>query len=194
MKYKLVSFVMIMGIHAYLFGKIFKKDNEIDSEIDNEIDTKIDNRIDNEVETDTKPTRHQQLVDLNKCLYSMYKELTEEQDSFEVKRQENINIVERLRNKKCEVQDRLKYLEDIKNNIGDKFKDKRTSIQEFKVLCAKFISTHDDIETTQIEIHKSEIELEINQQSWNEELLRYNDKIQNLRKEIETALKEMASK
>lgn len=177
MKYKLISFVMIMGIHAYLFGKNFKNTN------DNEM----------EVESDTD-TDHQQLVDLNKRLYSMYQELTQEQDSFEIKREENTNLYERLRNKKCEVQNRLKYLEEIKNNIGDKFKDKTTSIQEFKELCAKFISTHDDIEKTEIEVHKSEIELEINQQSWNEELLKYNDKIHDLRKEIETVLKEIALK
>jgi hypothetical protein len=55
-----------------------------------------------------------------------------------------------------------------------------------------FVSTHDDIEKVQMEIHQSEIDLEINLQSWNEELLEHTNKINNIRKEIEHMLKEIA--
>lgn len=181
MKYTLLS-IMIMGIQAYIFNKRFrkgKKDNEhIESNVNNE--------------TNSETVRHQQVVELNKRLYDMYHELTQEQDNFELKRQENTNIHEVLNSKKCEVENRLLYLEGIRNKVGDKFKDRTTSIQEFKELCAKFVSTHDDIEKVQMEIHQSEIELEIYLQSWNAELLEHNNKISNLRKEIETVLKEIS--
>jgi len=181
MKYTLLSCIMIMGIQAYLFSKRFRKSNK-DNEC-NDIDVKIDDET----------IRHQKLVNFNKRLYDMYHELTQEQDTFETKRQENTNIQEVLRSKKYEVENRLQYLEGIKNKIGDRFKDRTTSIQEFKELCSTFVSTHDDIEKVQMEVHQIEIEFEIYLQSWNVELVEHNNKTSNLRKEIETVLKDIAS-
>lgn len=181
MKYALLSYIMIMGIQAYIFSKRFRKEKK-----DNE---HIESNVDN---VDPETIRHQQIVELNKRLYDMYHELTQEQDTFELKRQENSSIQEKLNSKKCEVENRLQYLEGVRNRVGDKFKDRTTSIQEFKELCAGFVSTYDDIEKIQMEIHQSEIELEIYLQSWNAELLEHNNKVNNLRKEIETVLKEIA--
>lgn len=183
MKYSVFSCcLMIMGIQAFIFSKKFKKNKKNNECTENDVDVKTDNET----------IRHQKLIDLNKRLYDMYHELTQEQDTFELKRQENTRIQETLKSKKCEVENRLKSLEEIRNKVGDKFKDRTTSILEFKELCSMFVSTHDDIEKVQMEIHQSEIELEIYSESWNAELLEHNSKINNLRNEIEKILIETA--
>lgn len=183
MNYTLLTHIMIMGIQAYIFSKRFRKDKKHIEHTESNVEPETD---------DKTKINSQQVVELNKRLYNMYHELTHEQDTFELKRQENTNIHEALNSKKCEVENRLLYLEGIRNKVGDKFKDGTTSIQEFKELCAAFISTHDDIEKVQMEIHQSEIELELYLQSWNAELLEHNNKVNNLRNEIETLLKEIA--
>jgi chromosome segregation ATPase len=169
-----------MGIQVYWLAKRFRK-NKKDIHCQ-----------DNTVQTNNDTIHHQQLVDLNKRLSDMYHKLTQQQDTFENKKQENINIHEVLKNKKVEVGNRLLNLERIRNEFGDKFKDRTTSIQEFKELCSMFVSTHDDIEKVQMEIHESEIELEIYLQSWNEEVKKHNDEISHLRQEIEIILNDIA--
>lgn len=160
-----------MGIQAYLFGKNFKKDKKLENE--------------------REQIRHK-LVDLNKRLYDLYQELTQEQDSFEEKRQQHKDKQEEMNSMKSEIESRLKSLEEVKVEIGCKFTNNTTSISEFKELCAMFITTHNDIEKTLIEVHQNEIEFEEYQQTWNEELLKNSDKTNNLRGEIETVLKEIA--
>ena len=184
MKYTLFIHIMIMGIQAYLFGKRFRKDKKHNE--CNQTNVEADVKLDNET-----MLHHQKIIELNKRLCSKYQELTEEQDYFERKRLDNTNIQEVLNSKKCEVENRLQYLEGIKNNVGEKFKDKTTSIQEFKNLCSMFVSTHNDMEKVQMEIHQSEIELNMYLQSWNDELLEHNTKISILRKDIESIMKEI---
>lgn len=164
-----------MGIQAYIFGKKFRKDN-----------------ASNKMEVDNEAIRHQQLLSLNKRLFDMYQQLTQEQDYFAIKQQQNTSIYNELKSKKCEVEQHLVSLEEKKINIDDKFKNGSTSIQGFKELCYMFVSTQEDIENVQMQLHQSEIELEIHQQSWNDKLLKHNNKITNLQTEIENVVKEIA--
>lgn len=176
MKYKLLTFVMIMGIHAYLFGKRFHKDNV------NQAITELNDEV----------ARNQTLINLNKRLFDLYEALTQEQDDFEIKRNIHATMHENLKNKKVDVENRLQYLEETRDKVDERFKDRTTSIQEFKELCSMFVSTHDDIEKIQMEIHESEIELEIYLESWNRELLEHNDKVMSLRKDIDAIIKDIS--
>lgn len=181
MNYITLCHIVIMGIQAYIFGKRFKKDKKNNGS----------NECNVSLETDEKTIRHQKLVSLNKRLYDMYQELTQEQDAFDIKKQENTSIQETLEGKKCEVENRLQYLEAIRNKVGDNFKDKTTSIQDFKELCSNFVSTCNDIEIVQMEIHQSEIEMEIHLQSWNGKLVEHNNKVSQLRKDIQELMTEI---
>lgn len=165
--------MIIMGIQAYIFRKRCKKHSHL-QDISNET-----------------TLRNQQLNDMNKRLYDKYQELTQRESSFEIKKKHNNNIQEVLHSKINEVENRLQYLEGIRNKVGSDFKNKTTSIQEFKDLCSVFVSAHNDIEKVQMEVHKSEIDLEIYLRSWNQELIEYNNINTNLRKEIEALLKEI---
>lgn len=166
MRYILLAHLVIMGIQAYLFGKRNKKNSNVNQE---------------------------RLVDLNKNLSDMYFELKQEQDNFEKQREENSNIHSELNSKKIELQNRLDYMEGIRNKVGVKFQDKSTSITDFNELCKMFVSAHDDLEKVQIEIHHSEIEFQYHLQTWDDELKKHNDKIANLRNEIENILADIAA-
>jgi predicted nucleic acid-binding Zn-ribbon protein len=163
MQYILFSHLVIMGIQAYLFSKKNKK-----------------NKNDN------------QIIELNKTLSDMYFELKQEQENFDKLREANDNIHAELNSKKVEVQNRLDYLEGIRNQVGGRFQDKSTSIKDFNELCKKFVSAHDDVEKVQIEIHHSEIEFEKYLQTWDEELKKHNEKVAHLRKEIECVLSDIS--
>lgn len=166
MRYILFSHLVIMGIQAYLFCKRNKT-------------SKNDNQ--------------ERLVNLNKRLSDMYFDLKQEQDNFDKQRQDNSNIHEELNSKKIEVQNRLDYMEGIRHQVGGKFQDKSTSIKEFNELCKKFVSAHDDVEKVQTEVHHSEIEFEKYLQTWDEELKKHDEKVANLRKEIESVLSDIST-
>ncbi len=169
MRYILFAHLIIMGIQAYIFGKRFGKTVK-----------------------DNEDEKRQQLVDLNERLKDMYYELTQEQDTFQKRRDENTNIHEGLNSKKCELQNRLDYLEGIRYKVGESFVNKTTSLKDFNELCKQFVSAHDDIEKVQIEIHESEIELETYLQTWNDELTRHNEKVNMLRSSIDFVLAEIS--
>ena len=168
MRYTLLLHIVIMGIQAYVFGKRFRK-------------TLKDIQDKNE-----------QLLELNKHLNEMYYTLTQEQDAFEKKRNENNNIHEGLNSKQFELENRFAYLEGIRNKVGEKFQDKATSLKDFNELCKKFVSAHDEIEKVQLDIHQIEIELESYLKNWNDEVTKHNSKVASLRKDIESKLSDIA--
>jgi chromosome segregation ATPase len=168
MRYILLAHLALMGIQslAYFFGKRNKK---------------------------TKDDDQEKLNGMNKRLNDMYFELKQEQDNFAKQREENNTIHQELNNKKIEVQNRLDYIEGIRNKFGVKFQDKSTSIKDFNELCKLFVSAHDDVEKVQIEIHHSEIEFEKYLQTWDDKLNKHNEKVASLRKEIELILSEIST-
>lgn len=158
-----------MGIQAYIFGKRFKKTVK-----------------------DNQDEKHQQIADLNERLNDMYYELTQEQDMFEERRNQNTDVHEAINSKKRELQNRLDYVEGIRCKVGESFMNETTSLRKFNELCKQFVSAHDDIEKVQVEIHESEVELEAYLQSWNEELTEHNKKISMLRNSIDYVLTEIS--
>lgn len=173
MKYTVLFAMVIMGIKALLSRKRTQKTTKDETNID-------------------EPSKSELLSSLNLKLNEMYHELTKHQDEFELKRQGYNKIQEELQSKKCEVENRLQYLEGIRNNIGLRFQQKPTTLYEFRELCKNFVSTHDDIEQVQTAIHDSEVELEEYFKSWNAELLEHNNKVSFMRREIEFTLAEIS--
>jgi uncharacterized coiled-coil DUF342 family protein len=125
---------------------------------------------------------------LNEELANTYHVLKKEQDEFEVKNNAYTITQESIRSKRVEIDNRLGYLQGIMDRIGEKIKEPFRDIKEFKELCQSYVSTHNDIEVAQTELHETELHLEDYFKSWEIETLEHNCKVDDTRMKIEEIL------
>lgn len=135
----------------------------------------------------------EKLASLNEDLNKLYHELTVEQDTFEQKRTEHERAVEHLNCRRIEVQNRLDYLEGIKQKFAEKLKDQSTSLTDFKVMCESYLNTYNEIEVAKNDLHSAEVEFEASFQDWDETTQTHSNSTISIREKIETILSEISA-
>lgn len=133
----------------------------------------------------------QRLIDLNQELNDMYKELAQEQDTFEQKRRDYEKDLETITSKKNEVDNRLDYLTGVKAEMAGKLTLPDmdfNEFREFKKLCEQYVATFNGIEEAQTEVHGLEVELETTYANWDDESKAHEVRVDGMQKNIQQVL------